>query len=108
MFLRPLLNMMASRSLLLLLVLSSFGALAQQPTVQAPDALPSEVPDKPWYQRIGIRGYGQFRYNRLLETNPDLQCEQCDRSWGDNGGFFIRRARIIFFGQVHRNVFIYL
>ncbi|MBX2980959.1 MAG: porin [Flavobacteriales bacterium] len=108
MFLHPLFNMKPLRTIFLLLLLSGLGTQAQQPTVQAPDALPSEVPDKPWYQRIGIRGYGQFRYNRLLETNPQLQCEQCDRSWGDNGGFFIRRARIIFFGQVHRNVFIYL
>jgi hypothetical protein len=63
---------------------------------------------RPWYERIRIRGYGQVRYNRLLETNADLKCEQCDRSWGEDGGFFIRRARIIFQGQVHPKVFIYL
>lgn len=99
---------MALRTFFLFLLLWSGTVMAQQPTILAPDALPTEAPDKPWYQRIGVRGYGQFRYNRLLETNPLLQCEQCDRSWGDNNGFFIRRARIIFFGQVHRNVFIYL
>lgn len=63
---------------------------------------------KPWYESFSIRGYGQVRYNRLLETNKDLRCEQCDRSWGDKGGFFIRRARIIFSGYVHPNVYIYL
>jgi len=31
-----------------------------------------------------------------------------DRSWGKNGGFFIRRMRIIFFGQIHKNVYLYL
>jgi hypothetical protein len=61
-----------------------------------------------WYEKIRVRGYGQVRYNRLLETNDSLQCEQCDRSWGENGGVFIRRARIIFQGQVHPRVFIYL
>ena len=61
---------------------------------------------KPWYESFSIRGYGQIRYNRLLETNPDLKCEQCDRSWGDKGGLFIRRARIIFSGYVHPRVFI--
>lgn len=61
-----------------------------------------------WYEKIRVRGYGQIRYNRLLETNDSLQCEQCDRSWGENGGVFIRRARIIFQGQVHPRVFIYL
>lgn len=65
-------------------------------------------PSTPWYEKIRIRGYGQIRYNRLLETNPQLQCEQCDRSWGEAGGFFIRRARVIIQGQVHPRVFLYL
>lgn len=63
---------------------------------------------KKWYENIAIRGYTQIRYNRLLETNENLGCEQCDRSWGRNGGFFIRRMRIIFFGQIHKNVYLYL
>lgn len=62
----------------------------------------------PWYKTISLRGYTQLRYNRLLETNPDLGCEQCDRSWGDNGGFFVRRGRMIFSGDVHPRVAIYL
>jgi hypothetical protein len=66
------------------------------------------VPQKKWYESIAIRGYTQIRYNRLLETNENLNCEQCDRSWGKNGGFFIRRMRIIFFGQIHKNVYLYL
>lgn len=61
-----------------------------------------------WYDNIQIRGYLQVRYNRLLETNPDLKCEQCDKSWGDNGGFFIRRARIIFSGQISKRVYFYV
>ncbi len=75
-------------------------AQAQAP---APTAAPSA-----WYEKLRIRGYGQIRYNRLLETNDSLQCEQCDRSWGANGGVFIRRARIIIQGQVHPRVFLYL
>lgn len=55
-----------------------------------------------------MRGYVQVRYNRLFETNPDLKCEQCDKSWGDNNGFFIRRARMIFFGQIHPRVYMYI
>lgn len=79
------------------------GAPTAGATTSAPKAAPSV-----WYEKFRIRGYGQIRYNRLLETNPQLQCEQCDRSWGDNGGFFIRRARVIIQGQVHPRVFIYL
>jgi phosphate-selective porin len=63
---------------------------------------------KKWYESINIRGYAQLRYNRLLETNSDLGCEQCDRSWGNNGGFFFRRGRIILSGQLHDRVFIYI
>lgn len=61
-----------------------------------------------WYDNISLRGYAQVRYNRLFETNPDLKCEQCDKSWGDNNGFFIRRARMIFFGQIHPRVYMYI
>lgn len=63
---------------------------------------------KSWYDKFSIRGYGQVRYNRLLETNPDLKCEQCDKSWGENGGFFFRRMRIIFFGQINQRVYFYV
>jgi hypothetical protein len=61
-----------------------------------------------WYENIAIRGYSQIRYNRLLETNSDLNCEQCDRSWGKDGGVFIRRMRIIFFGQINKQVYFYV
>ena len=63
---------------------------------------------KKWYEKINIRGYTQVRYNRLLETNPNLQCEQCDRSWGENGGISFRRIRIIFFGQLHERLSFYI
>ena len=66
------------------------------------------VKSKSWYDKFAIRGYGQVRYNRLLETNPELKCEQCDKSWGENGGFFIRRLRIIFFGQISQRVYFYI
>lgn len=65
-------------------------------------------PEPKWYDLINVRGYMQARYNRLLETNSDLQCEQCDRSWGGNGGFFLRRMRLIFFGQIHERVYFYI
>jgi len=67
-------------------------------------------PKKPktkWYEALSLRGYAQIRYNRLLETNPDLGCEQCDKSWGENGGFFLRRTRLIIYGDVHERVYVY-
>ena len=61
-----------------------------------------------WADKVQIRGYMQVRYNRLFETNPDLGCSQCDRSWGNNGGLFLRRMRIIFFGQLNSRVYFYI
>jgi phosphate-selective porin len=62
-----------------------------------------------WYDRIQLRGYAQLRYNGLLETNPNLKCDQCDKSWGgDGGGFFFRRIRLIFYGQIHPQVYFYI
>ena len=70
-----------------------------------------------WYDNIGIRGYVQVRYNGLFSTNDKVSCDQCDKSWGTtstapdakaNNGFFIRRARVIFSGQVHPNVYFYI
>lgn len=65
-------------------------------------------PSSKWFEKVNMRGYAQARYNRLLETNPFLKCEQCDRSWGEDGGFFMRRIRIIFYGQVSERVYFYI
>jgi phosphate-selective porin len=67
-----------------------------------------EAPSKKWYEKISLRGYTQIRYNRLLETNEKLKCEQCDRSWGENGGFFIRRGRLILSGDISDRLYIYV
>ena len=37
-----------------------------------------------------------------------MGCEQCDKSWGGNGGFFFRRIRVILFGQVSKRVYFYI
>jgi phosphate-selective porin len=63
---------------------------------------------KHWYETFSIRGYVQIRYNRLLETNDKLKCDQCDRSWGEGGGFAIRRGRIIISGNLTNNVYFYI
>jgi hypothetical protein len=60
-----------------------------------PAALSAQSAPPPWYERYSLRGYVQFRYNRLLETNPRLGCQACDRSIGANNGFSLRRARLV-------------
>jgi Phosphate-selective porin O and P len=90
-------------TLLLLVSMQPFMAFAQKT-----DSLPVEKKAKKWYESINLRGYSQIRYNRLLETNTALGCEQCDRSWGGDGGFFMRRMRLIFFGNIHERVYLYI
>ncbi|GAA4373332.1 porin [Hymenobacter koreensis] len=92
------------KKLLICLLLLAAGPAFGQET----DTLDQAPSAKKWFETFNIRGYAQVRYNRLLETNPDLQCEQCDRSWGRNGGFSLRRVRIIFSGQLHERVYFYI
>lgn len=108
---------MTIRTLWLLIVMitavsPSKAAAIFPDTLQLPDRwlqpAPASEPEKKWYERINLRGYAQVRYNRLLETNSKLGCEQCDKSWGENGGFFIRRIRLIFSGQITKNISFYI
>jgi hypothetical protein len=71
-------------------------------------AQPDSSGEASWTDKISIRGYVQARYSGLLETNPDLTCEQCDRFWGNNGGFSLRRVRVIFFGQLTPRIYFYI
>jgi hypothetical protein len=96
-----------SKIYFLLITLSiSLGFQAQQ----LKDSTKAKTPaaTKKWYENVQMRGYMQVRYNGLLQTNEDLECEQCDRSWGGDNDFFIRRMRLIFFGQVSPRVYFYI
>lgn len=93
--------------LILYFFLYSINTFAQSDNSRG-NSTSSIVPKKAWYESLSIRGYMQIRYNRLLESNENLGCEQCDRSWGKDGGFFIRRMRVIIFGQISDNVYLYV
>ncbi|MCW3123942.1 MAG: porin, partial [Flavipsychrobacter sp.] len=86
-----------------ILFLVPTAVFAQADSVKKDQLKPSH-----WYDHISMRGYMQVRYNRLLETNPKLKNEQGDKSIGDNNGVFIRRMRLIFFGQIHERVYFYI
>ena len=65
-------------------------------------AMPSDsIRPIKWYDQISLKGYIQLRYNRLLETNENLACEACDRSWGKNNSFSLRRVRLSISGKVN-------
>lgn len=103
-------------SLVAVFCFSAEAALAQIPKSEMPDS--ARVQFKPaltapetkvvsWFEKISLRGYVQVRYNRLLETNENLKSEH-DKSIGKEGGFLIRRARLVFSGNVHERVYIYI
>ncbi len=79
-----------------------------------PAAEPAQEPAKEkkpeWYETLKIRGYTQFRYNRLptFDTNEALVNDQGDKYIGAGSGFGIRRARVIIYGDVHPQVAVYL
>lgn len=85
-----------------LIFLPATGLFAQKTAVEQKEKKTS------WFENFSIRGYIQARYNRLLETNAQLKNEQGDKSMGEDGGFSLRRVRVIFFGQVYKNVYFYL
>jgi hypothetical protein len=52
-----------------------------------------------WYERIGLRGYTQFRFSNVLrEEGPDLEVP-ADRSVNENESLVLRRGRMIFSGD---------
>lgn len=62
---------------------------------------------KHWYEKYSIRGYVQVRHNRLVQTNDNLVCDQCDSSTANNNNFIFRRARMVFSGDVTDKISIY-
>ncbi|WP_228694355.1 porin [Lunatimonas sp.] len=89
-----------------LMMLAELRASSFMPIDSVMEDLP--IVGKNWSEVVKFRGYAQLRYNRLLETNPLLACDQCDKSWGENGGFFFRRIRMIFSGDIHERIYFYI
>ena len=95
------------KSCIILIIILVVNNLSAQQI--APDTTKKiTVNTKKWYESFNIRGYAQVRYNGLLQTNEDLACEQCDKSWGGENGFFFRRVRLIIFGQLNPRVYFYI
>lgn len=70
----------------------------------------AEPKKKQWYEKIALRGYGQFRYNYPTFTEDGSAPRQHagDASISERQEFFIRRARLIFFGDISDHLSLYL
>lgn len=65
---------------------------------------------KPWYEKLSIRGYSQFRFGRAVSRDPDGGPPGLlgDASISDKTGTFsIRRARLILSGDMSDHVSLY-
>ncbi|PPD21231.1 MAG: porin [Methylomonas sp.] len=68
--------------------------------------------DEKWFNKINLRGYSQLRYNQMLSGDriagdPELRNVH-DRSVGNNQGFFFRRIRLIFSGDINDYISMYI
>jgi hypothetical protein len=60
-----------------------------------------------WYERIGLRGYTQFRMSDVFDHDgPSLEVP-ADRSVNENETFIIRRGRFIFSGDITDRLSLY-
>lgn len=69
---------------------------------------PASSSAKAWYDRIGIRGYVQMRYNQELGDDARDLKSPGDRYIGREQGFGIRRARVVISGDVTDKMSIYI
>ncbi len=72
----------------------------------SPALVRNALKDK-WYERIGLRGYVQARYTRVLEHNGPAVDVPADRSVRETDSFLIRRGRMIFSGDITDHLFLY-
>jgi hypothetical protein len=65
---------------------------------------------KNWFDRLSIRGYAQFRINEVFNDNnsPAPPQHVGDASIGEDQSFIIRRARVIFSGDVSDHMYVYI
>jgi len=83
-----------------------------EPTVKPPEPKAEKKPDekkeKPWYERLAIRGYMQLRFNRLYATEDAFKNDLGDKQIAENNSFSLRRARLVISGDVAPFLAVYL
>lgn len=65
--------------------------------------------EKTWFEKYKLSGYTQFRFNEVVAEDPDSApaMHNGDSSVAENNGFLIRRARLVFEGDVTDRIYIY-
>lgn len=70
------------------------------------EALKQSLKDK-WYERLGVRGYVQLRYSRILDNEGADLFVPNDGSVSETSSFLIRRGRVILSGDATERLFVY-
>lgn len=89
-------------------------ASLSEPTPNPVDAEPAQKPKKGWYDRLSLRGYTQMRYNAFLSGDDSAPAGVSrlrsvhDSGISDNGGFTLRRVRLVLQGDISDRVSLYL
>ena len=82
-------------------------AVEAQLAKQDPEVVVKKALGNKWYERLGMRGYTQFRFTEVAQgEGPDLEVP-ADRSVNENESFLIRRGRFIMSGDVSEHLALY-
>lgn len=79
---------------------------ASKPDPKIADAVKQTLKDK-WYERLGVRGYAQLRYSRILDNEGADLFVPNDGSVSETGSFMLRRGRVILSGDATERLFVY-
>jgi hypothetical protein len=84
------------------------SASLQPSAAEAEQTNPEPPKEKKWFDKFSLRGYAQFRYNYVTNTDEGIPNYAGDSSIGPDNEFLIRRARLIFTGNISDHLRVYL
>jgi hypothetical protein len=86
---------------------------ADQQASVASNSLTKDALKKDWFGKLSIRGYVQTRYTHVIGTGVDVDNTNkalhspTEPNISERDSLFMRRARMIFSGDVHDHLFLY-
>ena len=66
------------------------------------------TPKKSWSDTMSLHGYTQFRYNQPISGDRANLTSPADKFISDNQNFGVRRARLVFSGDISDHTYVYV
>jgi len=82
-------------------------AVEAQLAKQDPEVAVKKALSNKWYERLGMRGYTQFRFTEVAQGEGAALEVPADRSVNENESFVIRRGRFVMSGDVSEHLSLY-